>query len=159
MVKRKVATGVIGHVESKSGLLFCANSGLSQVFRPLLVQTHDSFNQFLGKTRQSDFLEYTPLLLLNLYLSRRRLPRRKIAAACCLSIIFESEKKTTKLTQPEYSKTNFWGPYLTTLPIQQGESQLRGVSPYFSLTLYFLPFFEYYFSFDKNWPKMKIYLS
>ena len=67
MVKQKVVVGVFGHAEFKSGLYF----GLALLLHKVLATFQSkhmtvfrgfSVNaRFLGKTRQSDFPEYTPL--------------------------------------------------------------------------------------------------
>ena len=41
--------------------LFCAYSAPSQIFGHIVVQIHDGFCWFLGKTGQSDFLAYMPM--------------------------------------------------------------------------------------------------
>ena len=68
LVKQKVVLGVFRHSESKSGLSFelaLLLHGVSAHYSLNLQWFFAGFsqnNKFLGKTRQSDFPEYTPLM-------------------------------------------------------------------------------------------------
>ena len=66
-VKQKVVVGVFKHAESKSGLYFVLNLLLHRflaTFQSKHMTVFAGYPQndyYLGKTRQSDFLEYTSL--------------------------------------------------------------------------------------------------
>ena len=75
MVKQKVVIGVFRHAESKSGLYFVLTLILHMILatfksKHMTVLAGFLWNDLIfGKTRQSDFPEYTPLLSQSSYLS------------------------------------------------------------------------------------------